>query len=48
MVTLPDGARLSLGKSKLFGDRDRSDFQFNEFVVPDPTQVKLRYLLEFR
>ena len=48
IVTLPDGAKISVGKTKLHNDRDRSDFQFNEFVVPDPAQVRVRYLLEFR
>ena len=48
VVTLPDGAKISIGKDKLYNNRDRSDFQFNEFVVSDPAQVRLRYLLEFR
>jgi hypothetical protein len=48
IVTLPDGAKVNLGKVKNYPARDRSNFEYSEFVVPDPSQVRLRYLLEFK
>jgi hypothetical protein len=36
-VTLPDGSMINLGKAKNYGERDRSDFQYNEYVVPEPS-----------
>lgn len=45
-VTMPDGAAVPIGKAKVL--RDRSDFQYNEFVVPDSAQVRLRYLLQYK
>ena len=48
IVTLPDGAKVNIGKVKNYQKRDRSQFEYNEFVVPDPAQVRLRYLLEFK
>ena len=48
MVTLSDGAVVPIGKVKNFGDRDRSDFLHSEYVIPDSSQVRLRYLLQFK
>ena len=50
MVTINDGAMVPLGKTHNFigNGRENSDFQYNEYVVPDSNQVRMRYLLQFK
>ncbi|CDW79015.1 nad(+) adp-ribosyltransferase-3 [Stylonychia lemnae] len=48
LVTLPDGAQVPLGKAIPIQGNENSDFQFNEYVVPEVDQVRMRYLIQLK
>ncbi|TNV74105.1 hypothetical protein FGO68_gene9830 [Halteria grandinella] len=48
-VWLEDGASVCAGKVKNYvGARQNSAFVYSEYVVREPTQVRMRYLLQFK
>lgn len=47
-VTLADGAKIPIGKMQNYNGRNNTDFQFNEYVVPLPDQVRFRYLVQVK
>lgn len=47
-VILQDGARVPIGKTVNYINRNNNEFQFNEYVVTDPSQVRMRYLIQLK
>jgi len=46
--TLPDGAMLPLGKLRNDPKTAHSNFQFDEYVVYSPEQVRVRYVVQLK
>ena len=47
-ITLPDGAKMAIGKDVQYMHARQSHFQYNEYVVYKQDQVRPRYLIQLK